>query len=362
MSEDLFVFHILNKPSVGGAEKLVESIIQSNTSTNVTHSVNFIANNKFEIFLFRKRILRLIPILISLIKLQFMIINSEISGRRTCLIFHLAEAHLINHLIYVKSNSRYIRIIHYVHQSKDLYPSKLHFSAYLSANKSDLVVTYSKLVLNSWDFKGPRFISLPNPVSNDILNYPVELVQSANNLDNLNFIFIGRLAAWKRPDECVKFISYFAKEYTVSLKFLGFEKLEFDTLYGESLLDQYKGLNIRFLGMQSDVKMEIITADFNLYFADSTNSYESIGISSEECLVLGVPTIIVDKKLTQFKDSPGIYEFKDFIENDELKSNATGLISNLSKNRACVADYWKALASLETYLRLFHEQLIKLYL
>jgi hypothetical protein len=361
MSEHIYVIHVLNKPSVGGAEKLVESIIQSNTLTKTTHSMNYIANNKIEISLFSYRILRLFPMLFQLIKIQCLIFKSEIRKRRTCIVFHLAEAHVINHLIYVKSNSRFVRTIHYVHQSKDLYPTKLHSTAYSSANKSDLLITYSTLVLDSWHFKELKFISLPNPVSSDILKYSVDDMPSAYNFDSLNFIFIGRLAKWKRPDKCMEFVSYFTKKYITSLKIVGFEKLEFEKLYGDSFLDKYKNVDIKFLGVKSDVKTEIINSDINLYFADSIHSYESIGISSEECLVLGVPTVITNKQFTQFKESPGIYEFSDFIENEELRNNTTDIITNLHKNRASISNYWKDLASIQRYLKNFNEQLIKLY-
>ena len=361
MSENVFVIHVLNKPSVGGAERLVESIIKSNSSANIMHLNVFIAKNKFEIFLFGKRLFRLIPIIIILIKLQFLIFKFEVNRRKSCLVFHLAEAHVINKYIFVKSKSKYVRIIHYVHQSKDLYPSKLHSSAYSSAQKSDLVVTYSTLVLESWNFKQPKFISLPNPVSNEVLKYQHESHKNVNNTNNLNFIYLGRLAKWKRPDKCVEFVSYFGKKYDTSLKFIGFEKLEFEKLYGKSFLNEYKNLNVKFLGIKLDVKSEIITSDINLYFADSNHSYESIGISAEECLVLGVPTVIIDKKFTQFKDSPGIFELKDFIENGELKESVVDLISNIDTNRKNVSRFWKDLASIENYLTVFHEQLIKLY-
>jgi hypothetical protein len=110
-------------------------------------------------------------------------------------------------------------------------------------------------------------------VSSDILKHPVEVIQSANTVASLTFIFIGRLAKWKRPDKCVEFISYFAQSYNTSIKILGFEKLEFEELYGESFLDKYKNLSIKFLGVESDVKSEIVTSDINLYFDDSIHSY-----------------------------------------------------------------------------------------
>jgi len=353
MVDAILVFHVLNKNSTGGAESLVRGLVDRTQTgeEGLTHETFFIAPSYLYGQLLATKILRFIPILIASVKLIMLAIRSNKSKRKTAIIFHLAECHLVAKICApVISNLPNIRIIIYLHQSRELFPTKISWITDSLICKYESIC-YSDSATKSW---------FPNPTSGifkrTIIHNPVGVKSSEKintKRDSLNLLFIGRFTPWKRPDLAIAVATKLAELTRVNLQIAGFNKSDFVSHYGE-ISDLDSSLSIKFLGSVRDVVPVLQDSDLLLNLADSKLSGESIGIAALESLSLGVPVLVQDSKMSDFQSTPGIFSLNDF-ENLFAKMlhdpQPTKLFKDSFKITPEERVFWEEMTSQERYNR-----------
>jgi len=311
MNGSILVIHVLNKNSIGGAETLVASLVNGPQTVEgqLMHKTILIAPNKISIQLLRMKLLRLLPIFTTSVRVTIVAIQSNLSGRKTAFIFHLAECHLVAKICGpIISNLTNIRILIYLHQSRELYPAKIRRVTDSLVGRYESIC-YSEFATKSWFAQSasqiPRRTIIHNPVAVKCPRY------RDTKGKTLKLIFIGRFTPWKRPDLAIAIASQLATLTPVEMKVVGFNKSDFVDHYGD-IKDSTASLSINFLGPVHDVAPLVQDSDLLLNLAESTRSGESIGIAALECLSLGVPVLVQDSKMSDFQNLPGIYSLIDF--------------------------------------------------
>ena len=311
MAESILVIHLLNKNSTGGAESLVASLVNQRQADEqgLTHKTLFIAPNNLSVQLLGMKIFRFLPILMASVKLCVFAIKSNKSRRKTVLIIHLAECHLVAKICGpVISNLPNTKIVIYLHQSRELFPAKICWVTDSLIRKYESIC-YSDCATKSWFTDStsgiPKRTTIHNPVG----------IKSPQNREpkstTLKLVFIGRFTPWKRPDMAIAIATQLATLTPVNLKIAGFNKSDFVNHYGE-INDSNSLLSINFLGPVRDVMPMLQESDLLLNLAESNLSGESIGIAALESLSLGVPVLVQDSKMSDFQNMPGIYSLNDF--------------------------------------------------
>lgn len=347
------IYHFLNKKSVGGAEILVDELCQQNFL--IVHRQFYIFNNFLEINLAKNRFFRKLLIFKSAIKIFLKLFFI----RKNLLIFHLLETHLVAFLLLIIINKFKIRklfdikIAIYIHQSPNLYTSKLHKYLTKTISNSDFVFCYSKTVLDSWirlypiQFSRTKCFELRNFVSKRFSN----ITMTKSNIDDgINFLFVGRNVSWKRPDRTIDLTNFLSKKYPkirFNLDMVGISKMPF--IKNEI----NKNLKINFLGQLSVNQFRFKKYDFHLYLTDNSRSIETVGIGCLESLNFGIPVIVSDASSSTYQGKPGIYEVASFLDLFDfyfhLYNNGDFDINILSSKFKFDTSYWRHETSIERY-------------
>jgi len=351
MAESILVIHVLNKNSVGGAESLVASLVnqQQTGKEGLAHKFLFIAPNDVSIQLLGLKVFRFLPILMASVKLGILAIRSNRSRRKTAIIFHLAECHLVAKICGpVISNLPHVKIVIYLHQSRELFPAKIRWVTDSLIRKYE-TICYSDCATKTWFTNSTSEISKRTTIHN-----PVGIKSPRNRYTKshiLKLIFIGRFTPWKRPDMAIAIANRLATLTPVNLNIAGFNKSDFVEHYGE-INDLNSSLSVNFLGSIRDVVPLIQDSDLLLNLAESNLSGESIGIAALESLSLGVPVLVQDSKVSDFQKMPGVYSlnnFEDVFEKMSQDSQPTLCFRNSFKISPEERVSWEAKTSLATY-------------
>jgi glycosyltransferase involved in cell wall biosynthesis len=355
------VFHILNKSSTGGAESLVRELVafSSTDKNSLNHNIFLIAKSSTAIWLFSKKGLRIIPILVASSRLIFTIILNNFKDNKAQIIylFHLAEGHLVARLLsFVPKIFKKSIFCIYLHQSKALYPAKLLKSADLLIQKFP-VICYSEVATNNWftnlqKESVQRFI-IHNIVSTKYLNLSTN--RNFSQRQELHFVFVGRFVGWKHPEMAVDFSQKFANFSSINLTFIGISESEYVSKYGPIVPKTKNSLEIDFIGNSNSVEERLNNSDLFLYLSDTSLSGESIGIAAMEALCIGVPVVVQDKSKSDFFGLPGIYEYNDFFGYDvqlfteEQNSAKSRLLNETLRLTQADIDGWRDVASIQRY-------------
>ena len=351
MTESILVIHVLNKNSVGGAESLVASLVKQQQigKEGLAHKSLFIATNHVSVQLLGLKIIRFLPILMASVKLGIFAIRSNRSRRKTAIIFHLAECHVVAKICGpVISNLPHVKIFIYLHQSRELFPEKIRWVTDSLIRKYE-TICYSDCATKTWFTNSTSDISKRTTIHN-----PVGIKSSRNRYTKsltLNLLFIGRFTPWKRPDMAIAIANRLAALTPVKLQIVGFKKSDFVEHYGE-FNDLNSPLSINFLGSIRDVVPLIQDSDLLLNLAESNLSGESIGIAALESLSLGVPVLIQDSKMSDFQQMPGIYSlnyFEKVFEKISKDSQPALYFRNSFNISPEERVFWEEKTSLATY-------------
>lgn len=313
------LIHVLNKDGIGGAESLVKTLCSSHPNSNnrIRHETIFIADSKFSIVLFEKRLVKLIPItFIAMRILKNLFIHRILKKEYNLIyIFHLAESHIVAKIVsafknFFKNSGFFI----YLHQSKFLFPKKL-IPLTQSLIYNFPVICYSKSATDSWyedlgqEYK-KRFV-IHNIVDNKFLNMDLDLVN--NKFKASRLLFIGRFVEWKRPDLALEFAIRLSKVQPVEITFVGISKNQFFSKYNIKLVDN-NNLLVNFKGYQSDISFFLKNTDLLINLCDTRLSGESLGINGLEALCSGVPVVVANEGESDYFQQPGIYKVEDFFD------------------------------------------------
>lgn len=313
------LIHVLNKDGIGGAESLVKALCHShpNSNTRIRHETFFIADSKFSIVLFEKKLVKLIPITFTAMRILKNLFIHRILKREYNLIyiFHLAESHIVAKMLSVfKKFFKNSGFFLYLHQSKFLFPNKL-ISLTQSLISSFPTICYSKSATDSWyeDFGQEykkRFV-IHNIVDNRFLNMDLDIVNKKAKACRL--LFIGRFVEWKRPDLALEFAIKLSKVQPVEITFVGISKDLFFSKYNIKLVDN-NNLLVNFKGYQSDVSFFLKNTDLLINLCETRLSGESLGINGLESLCSGVPVVVANEGESDYFQQPGIYKVEDFFD------------------------------------------------
>lgn len=319
MQSPIKLIHVLNKDGIGGAESLVKTLCHPlpNSNNRIQHETIFIADSKFSIVLFEKRLVRLIPITFIAMRILKNLFIHRILKREFNLIyiFHLAESHIVAKIVSVfKKFFRNSGFFLYLHQSKFLFPKKL-IPLTQSLIYSFPAICYSKRATDSWyedlglGYK-KRFV-IHNIVDNRFLNLDLDVVN--NKVKASRLLFIGRFVEWKRPDLALEFAIRLSKVQPVEITFVGISKDQFFSKYSLKLVDN-NNLLVNFKGYQNDVSFFLKNTDLLINLCETRLSGESLGINGLEALCSGVPVVVANEGESDYFQQPGIYKVEDFFD------------------------------------------------
>ena len=319
MQSQFRLIHVLNKDGIGGAESLVKTLCRSHPNSNnrISHETLFIADSKFSIMLFEKRLVKLIPITFLAIRILKSLFIHRILKRKYYLIyiFHLAESHIVAKMLSVlKKHFRNSGFFIYLHQSKFLFPKKL-IPLTQSLIYSFPVICYSKSATDSW-YEGfgkkykKRFI-IHNIVDNRFLNMDLNPVNTSVEVCRL--LFVGRFVEWKRPDLALEFAIRLSQINPVEITFVGITKAQFFSKYNLKITDK-NNLIVKFKGHQSNVSIFLKDTDLLINLCETRLSEESLGINGLEALCSGVPVVVANEGRSDYLRRPGIYRVKQFFD------------------------------------------------
>lgn len=308
------IVHVLNKNTLGGAESLVNSLLVSQEFNN--HQVFYLANSNISKFLLSKSRLRILVFLKAAIILIIKIIGN--SKNRKIFIFHLAECHLIFHIIgnLLPVKKMQTVFIGYIHQSPGLYPNKLKKHVKFSTLKADGIIYYSSQVKRAWEIDILNGINYRSTV---IHNFVSNQFQNKRNLIDLNgknyyqAIFIGRNVTWKRPKLAYELAKEMAnKGIKINLNFLGISQSE-----GELFIDKNLSPNLKvvFYGKVQNSLPLLLKSDIMFYIADQEICEEGVGVAAMEALELGIPVVISNKYKSDFSNLELLIDLKNFTDN-----------------------------------------------
>ncbi len=351
MANEFEILHLLNKDSKGGAESLVDELVLNNIfDAKYYHKKMFISKSKFSIWLFKKRILRYIPILLISIKIIFIIVKNSVLKKKKFIFFHLAEGHLVATILSkLGINSKYTIFVIYLHQSKQLYPHKLvKPTKYLISRFP--VICYSNSATKDWfdqkiESNSYRFI-LHNFISNKFLNATSAVRQDLNS--RIRLIFVGRISYWKRPDLAIEFAKKLSIDSRVSIKLIGITNSEYLSIFNLPN-DQNKNLDVEFIPTSNTIITYLHDSDLMIYLADSSESGESIGIAALEALSLGIPVLVKDKNFTDFTNFPGIFDLTDFQQIVESSNDIKSTIKRDMRLGIEEVAFWRKTVALDRY-------------
>ena len=353
MPRSIVVFHILNKNATGGAENLVHGLVSWSDEQKgpLTHRVIYIAKSRFATNLLSLKLIRIAPILLAYTKLLMTYLDFRHLGHEKVFIFHLAECHLLARIFSILTpwdNRK--RVIVYLHQSRELFPTKLRPITESLIDEFH-TICYSKCATDSWFLdrgnKGKNRSVLHNAAS--INKLPIN--RAGENRTHLNLLFVGRYVHWKRPDMALAVAQRLSNHIPVIMNFVGISESEFTVDYGKPVLDNPQ-LEVHFHGVVMDVVPFLQKADLLLNLAESSSSGESVGIAAMEALSSGVPVLVQDRFKTDFSNMPGIYDLRDI---DDWMSVSDEHSQPLEYLRKCFqmnlngVESWRAKVSIGRY-------------
>jgi glycosyltransferase involved in cell wall biosynthesis len=354
------LIHVLNKNGIGGAESLVKTLCHSHLNSNnrIRHETIFIADSKFSIVLFEKRLVKLIPISFFAMRILKNLFIHRILKREYNLIyiFHLAESHIAAKIVSVfkiifKNSGFFL----YLHQSKFLFPKKL-ISLTQSLIYSFPVICYSRSATDSWyedlgQGYTKRFV-IHNIVDDRFLNMNLDVVN--NKVKVIRLLFIGRFVEWKRPDLALEFAIRLSKVQPVEITFVGISKDQFFSKYSIKLVDN-NSLLVNFKGYQSDVSFFLKNTDLLINLCETRLSGESLGINGLEALCSGVPVVIANEGESDYFQQPGIYKVEDFFdtEGNAFDLNPDSIFNRLLRGEIRLSSqeisYWREKMNINRY-------------
>jgi glycosyltransferase involved in cell wall biosynthesis len=312
MPRSIVVFHVLNKRATGGAENLVHGLVlwSADQNTALVHREIYIAKSRFATTLLSKKLIRFLPIFFAYIKLILTYLDFSLINHRKVFIFHLAECHFLARIFSLLTpGDNKTRLIVYLHQSHELFPTKLRPTTE-SLIRNFHTICYSKRATDTW-FQDlvhqPKQRSvLHNSVP--IKNLPIRTPRE--DLPYLNLLFVGRYVQWKRPDMALAIAQKLSDCFPVRMIFAGISESEYCLDYGKLQLGTSQ-LDVQFHGIVKDVAPLLQEAHLLLNLAESSTSGEGIGIAAMEALMNGIPVLVQDRSKTDFLNMPGIYDIRD---------------------------------------------------
>lgn len=361
--------HILNKKGVGGAENLVNSLLDKQIDQNdqPKHSVSYIANSQFSKFLIGQRILRFVPILLKCLELFILICKFRIYRREInlFLIFHLAECHLIARILsFLPSFFNKISFIIYLHQSKELFPPKIvpTTTHLLGCFPS---ICYSASATNSWysnvELKNYRFV-IHNAVSRtfSIKNKS----RHKKDFDSIQLLFIGRFVPWKRADRALAFAKKVSLLKKTTLTLVGIDKSQFLEAYGQEFIPA-NNLELNFVGISDDVESYIKSSCLLVNLFDTHLSGECIGVAAMEALSMGIPVLTPNGQSSDFLHYPGVYQLSEMVNHEldsrfMIESALSKLLSGKLFLSAREIEFWRKKVSIDRYNRDLNSLLVSM--
>jgi glycosyltransferase involved in cell wall biosynthesis len=308
------IIHVLNMNSIGGAESLVKTLLNSPGYNK--HKVFYIANNSLSKFILTKSKLRILVILKATLILTIKVIRHD--KNKSIFIFHLAECHLIFRIIssLLPVKKMQTVFIGYIHQGPKLYPKKLKKNVKLSALKADGIIYYSSQVKKAWDLDILFGMSYRSSVIHNFVSNQFFSFRNLNNFESRNYfqvIFIGRNTPWKRPKLAYELAKEIAKKgIRVNLKFLGLSQREGDLFIDHDL---NPNLEIDFCGKVQNPISFLRESDIMFYLVDQDISEEGVGIAAMEALALGIPVVVSNKYKSDFSTLDLLIDLKEFTNN-----------------------------------------------
>ena len=314
--EDLFLINVINKPNVGGIERLVTDFTEELTKNKISNDVYYLSKNKFNNLFFSKSLTRKLIIIIKSMQLYMRVLRIS-KSYKVVIIFHHAECHIVARLLVtiLKRNTK-IKLVIYLNQSPTIYPQKLIPNAIKTINSISATLCYSKTVAKMWmSLCDSKIYAIHSPVN--IKRVTSKTYTNQKDKNRIYLLHLGRNVEWKSPEKSFQF----AKELAflgipTTLTFVGIHKLD-----SADALENISNLEVRYLGLLKDSIPETTFADAMTNFPEFERTGEVIGIGALESLIIGNPVVVNSLKETGYADIYGIYE-KDFFKN-KVYSNYT---------------------------------------